>query len=301
MITNKTLIVIAGPTAVGKTTTAIEVAKYFNTEIVNADSRQFYKEMTIGTAVPSTEELNAVRHHLIKSHSVTEAISAGLYEKIALPILSKLFETKNTVVLTGGSGLFIDALVNGIDDSLPQANAELRKKLEALSLVEIQSMLQQVDPEYYLVVDKQNPHRLIRAIEVFELTGIPYSKQRKSKPKERPFKTIKVCLNRNREELYNRINQRVDIMIEAGLVAEVKSLEEHKNLKSLNTVGYQEIFEYLNGNICLERAIELIKQNSRRYAKRQLTWFRRDKNYKWFNEFNSTQVIEHIQYQLADQ
>lgn len=294
----KFLIVIAGPTAVGKTQFAIEVAQHFQTEIVNADSRQIYKEMEIGTAVPTSEERLRVKHHLIQSHSIHQAISAGEYEKIALKRLEELFENFNEVVLTGGSGLFIDALIDGIEDHLPPPDPEVRKALENKTLHELQRELCEKDPQYYSEADIHNPHRLIRALEVIQLTQKTYSSQRTAVKKNRSFKSIKICLHREREELYKRINQRVDDMMSRGLLDEAQGLTPYQNLKSLNTVGYKELFAHLNGKSTLDEAINLIKQNSRRYAKRQLTWFKRDKNYKWFTPKEVSQTIEWIESQI---
>ena len=289
------LVVISGPTAVGKTSVSIEVAKHFNTEIVNADSRQFYKEITIGTAVPSSAELNQIKHHLIQSHSLTTPINAGDYEKIGLDILSQLFKRHKVLILTGGSGMFIDALVNGLDTDLPQPDSKIRTHLETLSIEELQNKLKELDTHHYKEVDLKNPHRLIRAIEVCLISGKPYSSLRKNKPKARSFEVVKICLHEERAILYNRINQRVDLMIEAGLEQEAKSVEPYKHLKSLNTVGYSEWFLHFEGSISKNEAIELIKRNSRRYAKRQLTWFKRDKQYFWFKKNQLKEIIDLIQ------
>ncbi|MGB0390832.1 MAG: tRNA (adenosine(37)-N6)-dimethylallyltransferase MiaA [Salibacteraceae bacterium] len=288
------LVVVAGPTAVGKTSVSIEIAKHFNTEIVNADSRQFYKEISIGTAVPSAEELAQVEHHLIQSHSVTTPINSGDYEEIGIELLDQLFKRQNIVVLTGGSGMFIDALANGIDTDLPKPDLKKRKELENLNLTELQKKLLKLDPVYYNQVDLKNPHRLIRAIEVCLITGKPYSALRKDKPKTRPFEILKICLHEERATLYDRINKRVDLMIESGLEKEARSVEKFKDLKSLNTVGYSEWFLHFDGEISKEETIEIIKRNSRRYAKRQLTWFKRDPQYHWFKKNQVKEILELI-------
>lgn len=280
----KKLIVIAGPTAVGKTAAAIKLAQQLKTEIISADSRQFYREMSIGTAKPNAEELAQAKHHFIDSHSITENFTVGDFEKQALELLDELFKTHDQVIMVGGSGLFIQAVIQGFDD-LPTADPEIREKLN-LELAEkgienLQDKLQEADPDYYNQVDLNNPQRLIRALEVFEATGKPFSSFRKAAINKRPFESIKIALNLPREELYDRINKRVDIMVEQGLIEEVRSLMPYKHLNALNTVGYSELFDYFDGKTDLHTAINLIKQNTRRFAKRQLTWFRKDQEMKW--------------------
>ncbi len=280
----KTLIVIVGPTAVGKTAAAIELAQQLNTEIISADSRQFYREMSIGTAKPSLEELAAVKHHFINSHSIEDAFSVGDFEKECLQVLGSLFKTHDKVILTGGSGLFIKAITDGFDE-LPTADITIRNKLNDYLAEKgihfLQEQLKIVDPDYYTQVDLNNPQRLIRALEVYEATGKPFSSFRKSVINKRPFRIIKIGLNLPREELYERINQRVDIMVQQCLVDEVKSLLPYRHLNALNTVGYSELFDYFDSKTDLNTAIDLIKQNTRRFAKRQLTWFRKDIEIKW--------------------
>ncbi len=292
------LVVIAGPTAVGKTSVAIEVANHFKTEIVNADSRQLYREMEIGTAVPSNKELEKVKHHFIQSHSVESPISAGDYEEMIIPLLDQLFSKHEVVVLSGGSGLYIDAVLNGFDTGLPKSNPELRTELQQLldekGIESLQMRLNKLDPEYYKQVDLNNSHRLIRAIEVSETLGIPYSQARTNQQKERRFDCIKICLNRNRRELYDRINLRVDQMIENGLVNEAKLLFPKRELSSLNTVGYSELFDHFEQKHNLSEAVELIKRNSRRYAKRQITWFKRDPDYQWFNPNELDGILHYV-------
>ncbi|RYD91242.1 MAG: tRNA (adenosine(37)-N6)-dimethylallyltransferase MiaA [Sphingobacteriales bacterium] len=282
----KTLIVIAGPTAVGKTDTAIKVAEHFGTVVVSADSRQFFREMSIGTAKPSDEELTAAKHYFINSHSVTESFSVGDYEKQAMELLDELFKTHDTVVLAGGSGLYIKAVCEGFDN-LPSAPPEIRERLnQDLTLhgiVYLQQKLKTADPDYYGEVDLNNPQRIIRALEVFETTGKPFSSYRVAATNIRLFNILKICLNLPREVLYDRINRRVDAMVEQGLVEEVRSLLPYRHLNALNTVGYSEIFDYFDGKTDLAAAIAMIKQNTRRFAKRQLTWFRRDADTIWLD------------------
>jgi len=282
---NKTLIVVAGPTAVGKTAAAIELAKHYQTVVVSADSRQFFKEMSIGTAKPSEQELAAVKHYFIDSHSITEPFSVGDFEKQGLALLDELFKTHNQVVLAGGSGLYIKAICEGFDD-LPTADPAIRERLnqelEEKGIANLQQQLQSVDPVYYNEVDLGNPQRIIRALEVFESSGKPFSSYRQATVNKRPFNIIKLALNLPREVLYNRINHRVDLMVQQGLLAEVEALLPSRHLNALNTVGYAELFDYFDGKTSLEKAIEMIKQNTRRFAKRQLTWFRKDNAFHWF-------------------
>ncbi len=293
----KLLVVIAGPTAVGKTSFAIELAQHLNTEIISCDSRQFYKELSIGTAKPSADELCSVAHHFIGNLSIHDNYNVSAYENDVLKKLDELFKKHDTVVMVGGSGLYIDAVCYGIDD-FPNIDEDLRNKLK-LDLKEkgishLISVLKDLDPEYYDIVDKQNPNRIMRAIEVCLMTGKKYSEQRKNSLKNRPFKILKFALNRDRAELFERIGLRVDQMLNEGLVNEVKSFETHKELNSLNTVGYKEIFKYLNTEYSLELAIEKIKTNTRRYAKRQLTWLKRDGQYKRIKTNDLEMVIGEI-------
>jgi tRNA dimethylallyltransferase len=282
--TPKTLIVIAGPTASGKTAAAINLAKHYKTVILSADSRQFYREMSIGTAKPSWIELAEAKHYFIDSHSITESFSVGDFEKQALALLDELFHAHDVVILVGGSGLYIKALTEGFDD-IPQANPEIREKLNKefadKGIEWLQQKLQTVDPHYYAEVDLNNPQRIIRALEVYETTGQPFSSYRKAGINKRPFNILKIALDMPREVLYNRINQRVDIMIEQGLVAEARELIFHRHLNALNTVGYSELFDHFDGKISLEKAVDQIKQNTRHFAKRQLTWFRKDTSIHW--------------------
>jgi tRNA dimethylallyltransferase len=280
------LVVVAGPTAVGKTSAAIELARRFDTEIISCDSRQFYREMLIGTAVPSIEELAQVPHHFIGHLSIHDPYDVSRFETDALKKLEELFKTHKIAIMTGGSGLYINAVCKGFDE-LPDKDPELRKRLqetlEEKGIVALQEKLKKIDPLYFENVDKNNPNRLLRAIEVCLITGKPYSQLRKGKIKARPFRVLKIALNRDRQELFNRISERTDQMIAEGLLDEVKSLLPHRHENALNTVGYKELFEYLDGNLSLEQAIANIKTNTRRYAKRQLTWFKKDPEYHWFH------------------
>jgi tRNA dimethylallyltransferase len=289
---SKTLIIIAGPTAAGKTALAIQIAKHFKTEIISADSRQFYREMNIGTAKPSKEELEVIPHHLIDSHSIVDSFSVGDFEKEVINLLEKLFKSLDKVVLVGGSGLFINAICNGFDE-LPVATNEIRAGLNKLltekGIDHLQEKLKKADPQYYAEVDINNPQRLIRALEVFESTGYPFSTYRTKTPKKRNFNIIKLGINPTREKLYEQINLRVNQMVERGLFEEVKGLVEYRQLNTLNTVGYSELFEYIDGKLSKEEAIDKIKQNTRRFAKRQLTWFKKSEDMNWFeaNELNA--------------
>lgn len=301
MPNTKTLIAIVGPTAIGKTALAIQLAQHFNTEILSADSRQFFKEMEIGTAKPNAEELAAATHHFINSHAVTQLFSTGDFEAEALEKLAQIFEHNNLAILVGGSGLYVNALLNGLDE-MPEIDLSIREKLnkqfEQAGLESIQQDLARLDPEYFAKVDQQNPQRMIRGLEVVLSTGRKLSSMLSATKKARPFEVIKIGLNTDRAVLYDRINKRVDQMISNGLVEEVKSLEKFKELNALKTVGYSEIFDYLDGLIPLEQAISAIKQNTRRFAKRQLTWFRRDEEITWFEPADDKKIINFIKNQL---
>lgn len=276
----KQLIVIQGPTASGKTALAIAVAQHFNTVIISADSRQFYREMNIGTAKPNAEELAAVKHYFIDSHSIENPLSAGQFEAEAMELLQNELKDLETVVVVGGSGMFIDALCKGLDDVPTDENirGQLRNEYETRGLQVMLNELRKTDPVYYEEVDRQNSHRVLRALEVIRITGKPFSDLRKNFNKERPFVCRYFHIDHDREELYNRINHRVDLMIEAGLIDEVKALENKKDLASLQTVGYQELFDCFDGVYLLDEAIDKIKQHTRNYAKRQMTWIRRNPN-----------------------
>jgi len=289
----KRLVIIQGPTASGKTALAISLAKHFNTEIISGDSRQFYREISIGTAKPSHDELLEVKHHLINSHSIKEEVSAATYSDLAREILYKLFKTKNEVILVGGSGMFIDAFNFGLDEiaTNPEIKAKLEQRLINDGLKKLVSELEKLDPEYASKVDKKNPVRILRALEVILSTGMKYSKQRKGFKNDLDCEIIRFSIQWPREILYERINQRVDIMMNEGLVEEVKSILEFKKLKSLNTVGYKELFEYLEGNISLNESIEKIKQHSRNYAKRQETWLKRYEDLQTLNPLSEISLL----------
>ncbi|GAA3954563.1 tRNA (adenosine(37)-N6)-dimethylallyltransferase MiaA [Pedobacter ginsengiterrae] len=296
-LNSKTLIVIVGPTAIGKTALAIEVAKYFNTEIISADSRQFYREMEIGTAKPNAKELLAAKHHFINSHSVNELFSTGDFELEALKTIEQIFEQHDVAIMVGGSGLYINAVVNGLDE-MPEINLQIREKLnlqfEEEGISAIQNQLKEYDPEYFEKVDQNNPQRMIRGLEVFLSTGQKLSSMLSATKKQRPFEIIKIGLNTDRAKLYGQINNRVDKMVENGLVEEVRSLIFFRKNNALNTVGYSEIFDYFDETISLNDAISAIKQNTRRFAKRQLTWFRRDEEINWFEPNQTEQVLNLI-------
>lgn len=282
----KYLISIVGPTAIGKTALSIKLAQHFNTEIISADSRQFFKEMSIGTAVPSSSELAAAPHHFIQHKSVTSDYNVGTFEKDAMTCLNTLFQKHDIVIMVGGSGLYIKAVTEGLDD-FPEIDASVRHKLnERLKnegLESLQEQLKTFDPQAYKSIAIDNPHRVIRALEVSIGSGKPYTSFLGAKRSERPFKTISIGLSADREIIYDRINQRVDQMMADGLLDEVKQLENQKHLNALNTVGYKELFKYLNDEWELDFAISEIKKNTRRFAKRQLTWFKKDSSINWFD------------------
>ena len=280
----KILIVVVGPTAIGKTSLAILVARHFRTQIISADSRQFFKEMGIGTAVPSEEELRSAPHHLIQHKSIFEPYSVGDFEREALSLLEQLFDSHDTLVLVGGSGLYVDALVHGLDE-FPKTDPGIREalvqKFRQEGLESLQMELLDRDPEYYHKVDLGNPHRLIRALEICIGSERPYSSFLGQSKPERPFKALYIGLEAPRKTLYGRIDARVDLMMDKGLLEEARKLYPHRQLNALQTVGYKELFEYLDGNCSLETAVSEIKKSSRRYAKRQLTWLRKNKNIIW--------------------
>lgn len=290
----KKLIVIAGPTASGKTRTAIEVALELKTEIISFDSRQFYKEISIGTAKPTEEELEQVSHHFIGNISIHDEYNAGEYEKDAIHKLNELFERYDQVVMVGGSGMYLDAVITGFDP-LPKVETKVTEKLEELLREEgietLQIMLRKLDPEHYNNVDLHNPHRLIRALGVCIVTGIPYSLQRKGVKKERNFIPHLFGIEVDRDELYQRINQRVIRMIDAGLVDEARKVEGLQHINALQTVGYKELFDYFKGKTDLDTAIGLIQQNTRRYAKRQMTWFRKYEEMEWISP---SEIIKNV-------
>ncbi|PST82299.1 tRNA (adenosine(37)-N6)-dimethylallyltransferase MiaA [Pedobacter yulinensis] len=297
----KLLVVVAGPTAVGKTALAIKLARHFNTEIISADSRQFFREMSIGTAKPDAEERAAVPHHFIDSHSITTLFSTGDFENAALATLNGLFKKHQVIVAVGGSGLYINALCNGLDD-MPEIDLEVREKMNRLHREQgvevIRQKLWEVDPEYAAIVDQHNPQRMIRGLEVFFSTGLKLSGMRTRTQKERPFHILRIGLNMDRAALYERINNRVDQMMAAGLLDEVQTLLPYRGLNALQTVGYTELFDYLDGKSNLREAVERIKQNTRRFAKRQLTWFRKDSAMHWFEPAMYAQIEKLVTGQL---
>ena len=293
---------IIGPTAIGKTSLSIKIARHFNTEIISADSRQFFKEMKIGTAVPEPQELDAVPHHFIQHISIKDKYSVGDFEKEAIIKLEDLFQQHEIAVMVGGSGLYIKAVTEGLDE-FPKVDPEIRNNLnthlEKDGIDWLQQKLFILDPEYYKTIDVQNPHRLIRALEICIQTGKPFSEFLNQEKTDRSFKTISIGLTADRELIYERINRRVDIMIENGLVKEARNLYAQRELNALNTVGYKELFKYFDGTWDLETAISEIKKNTRRFAKRQLTWFRKDDSIKWFNYNEDQEVIfRHIENEI---
>ena len=298
---NKALIVVQGPTGIGKSNLSVQLAKHFNTEIISSDSRQLFKELSIGTAVPSPDELSQVPHHLIHSHSIHDDYNASRFETEALELIERLFSSHNQLIMTGGSMLYVDAVCKGIDFQ-PDVDPAIRESLvndwQEKGIEHLRLKLKQLDETYYQQVDLKNPKRLIRALEVCLMTGKPYSSFRKETIKKRPFKIIKIGLNMDREAIYSRINQRVDQMIAEGLEDEARKIYPFRHLNSLNTVGYKELFAHFDGAISLEKAIELIKRNTRRYARKQLTWLRKDEHINWFHPDNLDEIITFTEQQL---
>lgn len=291
---DKTVLVICGPTAVGKTSAAIALAKHFNTEIISADSRQCYIELNIGVARPSVKELHEIRHHFIATHSVTENLNAAYFEEYALQEVKKLFQNKEIVIMVGGTGLYIKAFAEGLD-AIPEIDKSVRQKIiseyEEKGLHWLQEEVKAKDPSFYAVGEIQNPQRLMRALEVIRSIGKSILEFRNNKKAERDFTIIKIGLELPKEDLHNNINARVEKMIEEGLVKEVSSLIGYRDVNALQTVGYSEIFEHLDGKISLDTAIEEIKKNTRQYAKRQMTWFRKDKEVVWINAKHTDETI----------
>ena len=293
-----TLIVLIGPTGVGKTELSLRLAEHFHTSIVSADSRQIYADLKIGTASPTPEQLKRVPHYLVGTLKLTDYYSAARYEEEAMTILERLFQEHEVVILTGGSMMYVDAICKGIDD-IPTVDTETREMMlqryEAEGLENLCSELKLLDPEYYKIVDLKNPKRVIHALEICYMTGKSYTSFRTQKRKERPFRIIKIGLTRDRAELYNRINHRVDVMMEEGLLEEVRNVYPYRPLNSLNTVGYKEIFNYLDGTWELPFAIEKIKQNSRIYSRKQMTWFKRDEEIQWFHPDQEKEIMQVLQ------
>jgi len=294
----KTLVVVLGPTGVGKTELCLNIAKHLKSPIINADSRQIFAEIPIGTAAPTQEQQREVLHYFVGNHNVTDYYSAAMFEEDAMSIIDKLFKEKhNSVLMSGGSMMYIDAVCKGIDD-IPTIDENTREILkndfEKNGLDKLVEKLKVLDPEHWQIVDKKNPRRVIHALEICMMTGKTYTSFRKNTNKKRPFNILKIGLNRDREELYERINKRVLNMIDAGLINEVSKLYNFRNLNSLNTVGYKEIFDYLDGLLTLDESIRQIQSNSRRYMRKQLTWFRRDDSIKWFNPNNVEEILKYI-------
>ncbi|QHI34801.1 tRNA dimethylallyltransferase [Kordia antarctica] len=300
---SKYLISIVGATAIGKTALSIQLANHFHTEIISCDSRQFFKEMTIGTAVPSKEELNAATHHFVQHISIFDTYNVGQFEKDAIAKLDELFQQHDIVIMVGGSGLYVDAVLKGLDEFPkvdPQIRENLNKQLELNGIDSLQNQLLELDPEYYKRVALGNPHRLIRALEICVGSGKPYSSFLKDKASARNFTAIKIGLTASRPVIYDRINQRVAIMLKEGLLEEAKALYPHKSLNALKTVGYRELFEYFDGNWTLDFAISEIKKNTRRFAKRQGTWFRKDETTRWFEYQDRIEtIVKEIENRLA--
>ena len=298
----KYLILVVGPTAVGKSDLCLNLAKKFETEILSCDSRQFYREMNLGTAKPSPEELAEVPHHFINTLSIVDTYDVRKYEAEALQLLDRLFKTKQVVLMTGGTGLFTSAIANGLDeipDVSPEIRVDLIQELEEKGLAWLQGAVEEVDPEFYAQVDRSNPQRLMRALEIWRGTGLKFSSFRIKNKVQRPFEIVKIGLERPREELYQRIDQRMELMLRRGLFKEAESLVDRRNLNALQTLGYTEIFDFLEGKYDEKEMIRLLKRNSRRYAKRQLTWFRKDPLIRWFHPDQEQEILGYLNDQIA--
>ena len=298
---NKTLIVITGPTGVGKTEATLRIAEHFNVPVINADSRQIFSEIPIGTAAPTAEQQQRVQHYFVGNHHLEDYYSASLYEQDVLNIINS--QHTPISLLSGGSMMYIDAVCNGIDDIptiLPEIREEMMRRLETEGLEQMCNLLQELDPEHWKIVDRNNPRRVIHALEICIQTGKTYTSFRSNTIKERPFNVIKVGLNRDRDELYNRINQRVLDMIEEGMIEEALQVYPKRTLNSLNTVGYKELFEYLDGLTTLDEAIFKIQSNTRRYARKQLTWYKKDTAFQWFNPDNIEEILNYIHTMISN-
>ena len=298
---NKTLIVITGPTGVGKTEATLRIAEHFNVPVINADSRQIFSEIPIGTAAPTAEQQQRVQHYFVGNHHLEDYYSASLYEQDVLNIINS--QHTPISLLSGGSMMYIDAVCNGIDDIptiLPEIREEMMKRLETEGLEQMCNLLRELDPEHWNIVDRNNPRRVIHALEICIQTGKTYTSFRSNTIKERPFNVIKVGLNRDRDELYNRINQRVLDMIEEGMIEEALQVYPKRTLNSLNTVGYKELFEYLDGLTTLDEAIFKIQSNTRRYARKQLTWYKKDTAFQWFNPDNIEEILNYIHTMISN-
>ena len=293
---DNTLVVITGPTAVGKTALTIELARHYHTPVINADSRQIYRELRIGTAAPSEEQLQQAKHYFVGNKSIHDYYNASMYEQDVLKVLKK--EPSDTNILSGGSMMYIDAVCNGIDD-IPTVRDDIREEMkrryEEEGLEALCEDLRRLDPEHYAIVDRQNYRRVIHALEICYQTGRTYTSFRTQSKKERPFRIVKIGLNRDRDELYNRINARVDAMMEQGLLHEAESLYDQRQLNALNTVGYKEMFDYMDGRWSLDEAVERMKGNTRRYARKQLTWFKRDEEVRWFHPDQIDEILKYIE------
>ncbi len=298
---NKTLIVITGPTGIGKTETTLRIAEHFNVPVINADSRQIFSEIPIGTAAPTAEQQLRVQHYFVGNHHLEDYYSASLYEQDVLNIINS--QHTPISLLSGGSMMYIDAVCNGIDDIptiLPEIREEMMKRLEAEGLEQMCNLLRELDPEHWKIVDRNNPRRVIHALEICIQTGKTYTSFRSNTIKDRPFNIIKVGLNRDRDELYNRINQRVLDMIEEGMIEEALQVYPKRTLNSLNTVGYKELFEYLDGLTTLDEAIFKIQSNTRRYARKQLTWYKKDTAFQWFNPDNIEEILNYVHTMISN-
>ena len=298
---NKTLIIITGPTGVGKTEVTLRIAEHFNVPVINADSRQIFSEIPIGTAAPTAEQQQRVQHYFVGNHHLEDYYSASLYEQDVLNIINS--QHTPISLLSGGSMMYIDAVCNGIDDIptiLPEIREEMMRRLEAEGLEQMCNLLRELDPEHWNIVDRNNPRRVIHALEICIQTGKTYTSFRSNTIKERPFNVIKVGLNRDRDELYNRINQRVLDMIEEGMIEEALQVYPKRTLNSLNTVGYKELFEYLDGLTTLDEAIFKIQSNTRRYARKQLTWYKKDTAFQWFNPDNIEEILNYVHTMISN-
>ena len=298
---NKTLIVITGPTGVGKTEATLRIAEHFNVPVINADSRQIFSEIPIGTAAPTAEQQQRVQHYFVGNHHLEDYYSASLYEQDVLNIINS--QHTPISLLSGGSMMYIDAVCNGIDDIptiLPEIREEMMRRLETEGLEQMCNLLRELDPEHWKIVDRNNPRRVIHALEICIQTGKTYTSFRSNTIKDRPFNIIKVGLNRDRDELYNRINQRVLDMIEEGMIEEALQVYPKRTLNSLNTVGYKELFEYFDGLTTLDEAIFKIQSNTRRYARKQLTWYKKDTAFQWFNPDNIEEILNYVHTMISN-
>lgn len=302
MIGMNTLIVVIGPTGVGKSAISIQLASHYHSEIISADSRQLYRELQIGTAVPLPEDRNLVPHHFIQTKSVIDYYNVSEFENEAISLIEKLFRKLNPLILTGGSMMYVDTICKGIDD-IPTVDPDVRNEVISWysenGIEALRKRLSEVDPEYFTIVDQNNPKRMLHAIEVHQMTGMPITSFRKNTVVKRPFRIIKIGINQDRAKLYERINRRVEQMMADGLLEEAKSVYQFRHLNSLNTVGYKELFGYLDGECSLDEAVDLIKRNTRKYARKQLTWFRRDSEIKWFEPEQIQEIIEYIDRKMA--